>query len=123
MDLNRGLEDLVAVALVAALAPLVVAALPLHMLAMSARKRRMKTSMVVDVSLASLMARPSGRVPPSGVLQPTPRLAVARRHMPAMSFSTRSSTERNGSLHSTVRWAWSFSLRCTQSTVKSRRFS
>ena len=28
MDLNRGLEDLVAVALVAALAPLVVAALP-----------------------------------------------------------------------------------------------
>ena len=43
--------------------------------------------------------------------------------MLAMSFSTRSSTERNGSLHSTVRWAWSLSLRCTQSTVKSRRFS
>ena len=40
-----------------------------------------------------------------------------------MSFSTRSSCERNGSLHSTVRWAWSLSLRCTQSTVKSRRFS
>src|SRR5208282_3358046 len=44
-------------------------------------------------------------------------------HMLAMSLSTRSSTERNGSLHSTVRWAWSFSFRCTQSTVKSRRFS
>ena len=43
--------------------------------------------------------------------------------MEAMSFSTRSSTDRNGSLHSTVRCAWSFSLRCTQSTVKSRRFS
>jgi hypothetical protein len=28
MDLNRGLDDLVAVALVAALAPLVIAALP-----------------------------------------------------------------------------------------------
>ena len=35
----------------------------------------------------------------------------------AMSFSTRSSRLRNGSLHSTVRWAWSLSLRCTQSTV------
>src|SRR6202042_234708 len=44
-------------------------------------------------------------------------------YMPAISFSTRSSTERNGSLQSTVRWAWSFSFRCTQSTVKSRRFS
>src|SRR5579864_8643742 len=43
--------------------------------------------------------------------------------MPAMSFSTRSSTERKGSLQRTVRWAWSFSLRWTQSTVKSRRFS
>jgi hypothetical protein len=32
-------------------------------------------------------------------------------HIPAMSFSTRSSTERNGSLHSTVRCAWSFSFR------------
>jgi hypothetical protein len=37
--------------------------------------------------------------------------------MLAMSFSTRSSTDRNGSLHSTVRWAWSFSFRWTQSTV------
>ena len=37
-----------------------------------------------------------------------------------MSRSTRSSTDRNGSLHSTVRCAWSLSLRCTQSTVKSR---
>jgi serine/threonine protein kinase len=44
-------------------------------------------------------------------------------HMLAMSRSTRSSTDRNGSLHSTVRCAWSFSFRCTQSTVKSRRFS
>lgn len=43
--------------------------------------------------------------------------------MPAMSFSTRSSTALNGSLHNTVRCAWSLSLRCTQSTVKSRRFS
>ena len=42
--------------------------------------------------------------------------------MLAMSLSTRSSTALNGSLHSTVRWAWSLSLRCTQSTVKSRRF-
>ena len=41
----------------------------------------------------------------------------------AMSLSTRSSTALNGSLHRTVRWAWSLSLRCTQSTVKSRRFS
>ena len=40
-----------------------------------------------------------------------------------MSRSTRSSTERNGSLHRTVRCAWSLSLRCTQSTVKSRRRS
>jgi hypothetical protein len=71
--------------------------------AMSARKRRMKTSMVVDVSFASLLARPSGRVPSSGDLQPTLRPAVTQGHMPAMSFSTRSSTERNGSLHSTVR--------------------
>ena len=37
--------------------------------------------------------------------------------------STRSSTARKGSLQSTVRCAWSLSLRCTQSTVKSRRRS
>src|SRR6056297_1227102 len=37
--------------------------------------------------------------------------------------STRSSTLAKGSLHSTVRWAWSFNFRCTQSTVKSRRRS
>src|SRR6476620_5374079 len=43
--------------------------------------------------------------------------------MLAMSLSTRSSTALNGSLHRTVRWAWSLSLRCTQSTVKSRRRS
>jgi len=44
-----------------------------------------------------------------------------RRHAQrlAMRRSTRSSWERNGSFKSTVRWAWSFSLRCTQSTVKS----
>ena len=54
--------------------------------------------------------------------QGRPRLrGPSRRHMQAMSFSTRSSTDLNGSLHSTVRWAWSLSLRCTQSTVKSRR--
>ena len=35
----------------------------------------------------------------------------------AMSFSTRSSWALNGSLHSTVRCAWSLSFRCTQSTV------
>ncbi len=35
----------------------------------------------------------------------------------AMSFSTRSSRERKGSLQRTVRWAWSLSFRCTQSTV------
>ena len=35
----------------------------------------------------------------------------------AISFSTRSSRRLNGSLHSTVRWAWSLSFRCTQSTV------
>lgn len=44
-------------------------------------------------------------------------------YIPAISFSTLSSTERNGSLHNTVRWAWSLSLRWTQSTVKSRRCS
>src|SRR5690606_29099102 len=40
-----------------------------------------------------------------------------RAQSEAMSFSTRSSWARNGSLHSTVRWAWSLSFRCTQSTV------
>src|ERR1700687_1910637 len=38
-------------------------------IAMSARKRRMKTSRVVDVSSASLLLGRSGRVPHSGVLQ------------------------------------------------------
>ena len=32
-------------------------------------------------------------------------------YIEAISRLTRSSTERNGSLHSTVRWAWSLSLR------------
>ena len=44
-------------------------------------------------------------------------------HMLSISRSTRASTAANGSLHSTVRCAWSFSFRCTQSTVKSRRCS
>ena len=35
----------------------------------------------------------------------------AGSYMPAISFSTRSSTLRNGSLQSTVRAAWSLSLR------------
>ncbi len=35
----------------------------------------------------------------------------------AMSRSTRSSFDLNGSLHNTVRCAWSLSFRCTQSTV------
>ena len=38
-------------------------------------------------------------------------------YMCAISCSTRSSLARNGSLQSTVRCAWSFSFRCTQSTV------
>jgi hypothetical protein len=38
-------------------------------------------------------------------------------HILAMSLSTRSSWARKGSLQSTVRWAWSLSLRWTQSTV------
>ena len=38
-------------------------------------------------------------------------------HMWAISCSTRSSTDLNGSLQSTVRCAWSLSFRCTQSTV------
>ncbi len=49
-----------------------------------------------------------------------PRTGRRRAYMLAMSRLTRSSTARNGSLHSTVRCAWSLSLRCTQSTVKSR---
>ena len=40
-----------------------------------------------------------------------------RDHRLAIRRSTRSSRDLNGSLHSTVRWAWSFSFRCTQSTV------
>jgi len=37
-------------------------------MAMSARKRRMKTSIVVDVSFASLLARPSDEVRPGRAL-------------------------------------------------------
>jgi hypothetical protein len=40
-------------------------------MALSARKRRMKTSRVVDVSSASLLVRPSGCAPRSGVTQLT----------------------------------------------------
>ena len=43
--------------------------------------------------------------------------AHRRLYSEAISFSTRSSRDLNGSLHSTVRCAWSFSFRCTQSTV------
>ena len=75
-------------------------------IAMSARKRRMKTSMVVDVSFASLLALPTrGDDPPNPPILggPIPPDPPCPSYMPAMSFSTRSSTERNGSLHSTVR--------------------
>ena len=51
------------------------------------------------------------------------RLVRRACHMPSISRCTRSSCARNGSLQSTVRCAWSLSLRCTQSTVKSRRRS
>ena len=37
--------------------------------------------------------------------------AAGANYMEAMSFSTRSSTARNGSLHKTVRCAWSLSFR------------
>jgi ABC-2 type transport system permease protein len=43
--------------------------------------------------------------------------SAAPDHIDAMSLSTRSSWARKGSLHRTVRWAWSLSLRWTQSTV------
>ena len=45
---------------------------PSNAMAMSARKRRMKTSRVVDVSPASLLVRPSGCARHSGVPQLTP---------------------------------------------------
>ena len=71
--------------------------------AMSARKRRMK-----NLNSGRCQPRqPTGRTerprPPSGTLQRTLSLAVTPGYIPAISFSTRSSTERNGSLHSTVR--------------------
>ncbi len=43
--------------------------------------------------------------------------SAAPDHIEAISLSTRSSWARNGSLQRTVRWAWSLSLRWTQSTV------
>lgn len=42
---------------------------------------------------------------------------VIRRHIDSMIFSTLSSRLLKGSLHKTVRCAWSFNFRCTQSTV------
>ena len=42
---------------------------------------------------------------------------LAGAHRLAISRSTRSSWDLNGSLQRTVRWAWSLSFRCTQSTV------
>src|SRR5690606_10293120 len=67
-----------------------------------------------------------GVVPPRWIASPTltvdPKEEL-RGHMASIRRWTRSSWERNGSLHSTVRWAWSLSLRWTQSTVKSRRRS
>ena len=47
----------------------------------------------------------------------TPAAERTPTYRDAMSRSTRSSFDLNGSLQSTVRWAWSFSFRCTQSTV------
>ena len=52
--------------------------------------------------------------------QPDDGPGPERRHgcySDAMSRSTRSSRDLNGSLQSTVRCAWSLSFRCTQSTV------
>ena len=57
---------------------------------------------------------------PSASVAPRSSVIVAARsigHSDSISFSTRSSRLLNGSLHSTVRCAWSLSLRCTQSTV------
>src|SRR6266567_3058235 len=102
-------------------------------MAMSARKRRMKNLNSGGCQPRQPTVLAGGTIPPrpplllGGPIPPDPPWGAfgpqTSPYIPAMSFSTRSSTERNGSLHSTVRWAWSFSLRCTQSTVKSRRFS
>ena len=63
---------------------------------------------VATPTFASLVAVPCGL---AGSRYP------AGCHREAMSFSTRSSWDLNGSLHSTVRCDWSLSFRCTQSTV------
>ena len=64
-----------------------------------------------------LAARMAAGGPAAGAPTSRADLAGERPHMWAISCSTRSSTLRNGSLQSTVRCAWSFSFRCTQSTV------
>jgi hypothetical protein len=60
-----------------------------------------------------------GRAPPQSH-GPRDNLAPGTGHpgyIEAISLSTRSSCALKGSLHKTVRWAWSLSLRWTQSTV------
>jgi hypothetical protein len=59
---------------------------------------------------------PPDRQPPKSD-DPPDRQPPKHAYIEAMSLSTRSSNARNGSLHSTVRCAWSLSLRWTQSTV------
>ena len=90
----------------------------------SSRSTRRRRSTEIGGALASARSRSSpparpacsrGRLAATGAL--ARRRSAPRAYMCAISCSTRSSAERNGSLHSTVRCAWSFSLRCTQSTV------
>ncbi len=61
--------------------------------------------------------QPRSWPPPAWPASAAATWSAAPDHIDAMSLSTRSSWARKGSLHRTVRWAWSLSLRWTQSTV------
>src|SRR5450631_533226 len=76
------------------------------------RDRRTRGPLIVGTGISSTISSQS-------VQLPTTRCEFAY-YIPSIRRSTRASTAANGSLHRTVRCAWSLSLRCTQSTVKSR---
>jgi hypothetical protein len=58
------------------------------------------------ISIGELLLEGRGRLVRAPVAVIGQRVAVPRAgHMAAISLSTRSSSLRNGSLHSTVRWA------------------
>jgi hypothetical protein len=84
-------------------------------------ERRLRHAVITDTVITDAVITdttyPDGLPTGTSIAEAVVARERPRGHSDSISFSTRSSRLRKGSLHNTVRYAWSLSFRCTQSTV------